>query len=252
MSIFSKKKKLKDPYGKDKRYGLDFIKDLMEGGTPNMPTQQTAGLTDTQRRIQAGVGEQYDDLNANYGIAQNYLTDVIGGQYDPRTSDFYKGLRQEGEDFKTSSTNQIRQGANLGGMLQSTPRMAVEAENRRKIDRNTLTQLGGMYETERGRMGQAAEGLGRLDAARTVNTGNLQAIADLERQIEQDRNNAVYSQAMETVTFPYRYQMQLATAMIGASTPYMTGGGPKNWVSDTAMAMELGSSAAKMMAGVPA
>jgi hypothetical protein len=249
MSLFTKKTKIKDPYAGDKRKGLDFLTGLMQGGTPDIPTRGIADLTDTQRRIQAGVGDQFSDLNENYGTARDYLTEVVGGGYDPRTSDYYKGLRQEGEDFKADARTDIRQSANLGGMLQSTPRMAVESEMTRKTDRDTLTRLGSMYETERGRMGQAAEGLGRLDANRVAMTSNLQAIADLERRIEQDRNDAVYNQAMQTITFPYQYQAQLANSLIGASDPYMTGGGPKGWVTDTAGIMKLGAAAAGMPGG---
>jgi hypothetical protein len=251
MSLFTKKEKRKDPYAGDKRRGLDFLTGLMQSGTPDMPTRDIAGLTANQQRIQAGIGDQYDDMNVNYGTARDYLTNIISGGYDPRTSDFYKGLRQEGEDFKADAVTDVRQSANLGGMLQSTPRMAVEAETVRKTDRDTLTRLGGMYETERGRMGMAAEGIGRLDMNRIAMTGNLQAIADLERQIEQQRNDAVYNQAMETITFPYRYQAGLANSLIGASDPYMTGGGPKGWVTDTAGIMKLGASAAGMMGGMP-
>lgn len=251
MGIFTKKTKRKDPYAGDKRTGLNFLTDLMKSGTPDIPTRQVEGLTATQQRIQAGVGERIGDLNANYGTAQSYLTDVISGQYDPRTSDFYKGLRQEAGDLKTEAATDIRQGANLGGMLQSTPRMAVEAESGRKIDRDLLTMLGGLYETERVRQGQAVSQLGTLDAQTAATAGNLQQIADLERQIEQERNDAVYNQAMQTITFPYQYQAQLANSLIGASAPYMTGGGPKDWVTDTAGFMKLGASAAKMMTPAP-
>jgi hypothetical protein len=38
---------------------------------------------------------------------------------------------------------------------------------------------------------------------------------------------------MQTIQFPYQFQTQLAAQLIGASTPYMTGGGQSNWVTDT-------------------
>jgi len=225
MGLFTKKTKIKDPLAAEKAQAGKYLAGLLEEGTPDIPTREVTGQTDTQRRIQAGVGEQYADVERSYDIGWDYLTDIIGGQYDPRTSDYYKGLRQEAADIKGEAMTDIRQSSELGGMLQSTPRMAVESETGRKIDRDLLTQLGGMYETERGRMGQAVEGLSRLDASRAAVTGNLQAIADLERQIEQERNNAVYTQAMETVMFPYQNMINVANSIFGGSQPIVTGGG---------------------------
>lgn len=225
MGLFTSKTKVKDPLAGQKAEAANWLLDLLKSGTPNIPIQQIAGLTDTQQAIQSGLKSQYANLNANYDTARGYYTDVINDQYDPRTSDYYQGLRQEAGDLKTEASNDVRQSANLGGMLQSTPRMAVESENRRKIDNQTLTLLGGMYETERNRKENAIGNLGQIDAQQAQSTGMLSQIADQERSIEQARNDALYNQALQTILFPYQYQAQLASAIFGASQPVVTGGG---------------------------
>jgi len=225
MGLFTKDTKIEDPLAGEKKRAAGFLEDLMQQGTPDIPTQQVAGLTPLQQILQGNMQGQVNAANQNYGEVRDYYRDVLDGGYDPRSSDFYKGLRQEADRMKTEETTNVRQSANMGGMLQSTPRMAVESDARQQIDNQTLQLLGGLYENERGRQGQAATALPQLDAQRTQTTGAMQSIADVERQIEQQRNNAMYQQALQTVLFPYQYQANLANMIFGGSQPVVTGGG---------------------------
>ncbi len=224
MGLFTSKTKITDPLAGQKTEAANWLLDMLKRKV-DVPERQTADLTDLQKMVQSGLQGNYADVNENYDTARGHFTDVVNNQYDPRSSDFYKGLRTEAQDLKTESNTDIRQSANLGGMLVSTPRMAVEAENNRKIDNSTMTQLGGLYENERNRKDYAASNLGTLDSNRIANSGNLQAIAELERQVETERYNAIYEQALMDVVFPYQYQAGLASAIFSGSQPIVTGGG---------------------------
>jgi len=239
MGIFSNDTRVTTPFKQQKTTAVNYLRDLITGGTPSLPTRQVTGLNELQRIIQSGLQDQYGDMNANYDTARGHYTDVVNNKYDPRTSDYYEGLRAEARDLKTESTNDIRQSANLGGMLHSTPRMSVEAENNRKIDNQLLTLLGGMYENERSRVDAAAGELDNLDANRTANAGNRQAIAELERQIQQEREDAMYNQVLQTVMFPYTYMANLVPAITGAGQPYAEGGG----LTDLGFVASMGTSA---------
>lgn len=225
MGLFSSSTKVSDPLKKQKREAADILLNLMRQQQPNIPTQGTAGVTGQQQSLLASLGGMQGDMNANYGQARDYYQDILGGGYDPRNSDFYKGLRQEADVLRNQGNTAIKQQASAGGMLHSTPVTGNIAQNNRAIDNQLLTQLGALYENERGRMGQAAQGLTGLDQQRTQMTGQMAAVADLERQIEQQRQSALYQQAYETVMFPYQQQRQLASAIFGGSEPVVTGGG---------------------------
>lgn len=243
MGLFSSSKKVKvvDPLASQKKEAANYLLDLAKSGTPNLPTQGVANLTDTQRLVQSGLKSQYRNANDSYDSASNYYADVLNGSYDPRTSDFYKGLRQEADQLKTGEQTKIRQGASLGGMLQSTPRMGVESRARQDIDTQTLKMLGGLYENERSRMNEAATRLPLVERERVDTNANINAIADQERAIEQARNDALYNQALQTVLFPYQYQANVASSIFnGHVDTAMTGGG----MTDLGFLLSAGASAA--------
>lgn len=236
MGLFSSSTKVKDPLRYEKKEAAGFLLDLMRGGTPDIPQQQVAGLTSDQQKIQGQLGGYLDDTNANYGQARDYYRDVLAGGYDPRTSDFYKGLRAEAGQLKADTNTAIKRQAAGAGMYHSSPTSANIAANERQVNNALLTQLGGMYENERTRMGQAAQGVQQADAQRVQTTGQVGSLMDVERQIEQARNDALYNQALQMVMFPYQYQTQMASAIFGGSQPVVSGGG----MNDFGMLAQMG------------
>ena len=149
MGLFSSKTKVKDPLKAQKLEAANILMDLMRGGTPDVPQQQVAGLTPQQQQLQGQLGGYLDDTNANYGQARDYYRDVLAGGYDPRTSDFYKGLRAEAGQLKADTNTAIKRQAAGAGMYHSSPTSANIAANERQVNNALLTQLGGMYENER-------------------------------------------------------------------------------------------------------
>jgi len=185
-------------------------------------------MTNDQSALLGSLGDYGQQVQGNYDQATDYYKGVLGGGYDPRNSDYYKGLRQEAGQLKADSNTAIRRQAAAGGMLQSSPTQAQIGDNERQVNNTLLTQLGGMYENERSRMGQAAQGLQQADSQRLQATGQVASLMDMERQIEQQKMDALYNQALQTVMFPYQYQAGLANSIFSGSQgsqPIVTGGG---------------------------
>jgi hypothetical protein len=115
-------------------------------------------------------GEQY---------ATDWMRKALEGNYDPRTSDYYQGMRTQIYDDLDKAKTGVRQSAALGGMLASTPRIGQEATLERKALNDVSTLLGGMYETERNRLQQLAP---QYMTAAGVERGIQQAELDKQYQ----------------------------------------------------------------------
>lgn len=87
-----------------------------------------------------------------YGL--NHMLGILQGNYDPRTSDFYQGMRTQALENLQNALTGTRQAAAAGGMLASTPRIGQEAQLQRQTANDLNTLLGGMYERERDRIQQ--------------------------------------------------------------------------------------------------
>jgi len=249
MGLFSstKAKAKLNPRAQESKVGGQWLMDFMKswgtpGSSPQYPVQGVEGLTPMQQLIQNSLGDYLGSANANYDLATGQYKDTLSGAYDPRTSDYYRGFRQEAEDLRKGSTTAIRQRANMGGMLQSSPAEAVEAENNRMVNSTILKELGRMFEGERDRQERAAGSIQGADAQRLSTTAGVNALADLPRAIEQDRLNAAYEAAMQTLLHPYLYQSQIAQAMMNYSPgTWMKAGGPSEWTKAMSVAGDVTS-----------
>lgn len=222
----------------------NYLVDLMNRNI-DAPQQEVAGLTEEQKAVQGDTENVIASTNRGYQEANNYLQEVLGGNYDPRTSDYYKGLRNEAETFKADSNAALKRRSQAGGMMYSTPAAGLQAENTRRIDDRTLRQLGGLYENERDRMGQAATGIGQVDAQQISNLGAGNQLLDQQRGIEQARLNAQYQEAMTELLAPYQYQAPLASPVLQEQRYFYksnSGGGMMGGI--------LGSAAGGLLGGI--
>jgi len=206
-------------------YGAQTLQNLA-GQTPTIPQQGVAELTPMQQLIQSQLGPMLDTINQSGREATDYYSDVLGGDYDPRTSPYYEGLRQESERLQGQGVTSLRQRAELGGMLQSSNAAGVEGQFVNQSNAAFLKELGGLYETERNRQGQAAEGIQRAGAQQVQNVAAVGGIADQQRVIEQAQQDALYQQLITQILFPYEHQAEWAAALMGMpGGVQVTGGG---------------------------
>lgn len=184
------------------------------------PTFQVPELTEQEKAIQSMSAGTLQSGGALYDQMMKYYSDVLAGGYDPRTSTYYSGLRQESEDLKAQSNSALLRGQQRGGMFGSLPNQRVLSENTRKYDTALTTQLGGLYENERSRMGQAAAAIPQAEGQRISNLGAGYQIAQTERMVEAQKAQAEYDQIVNTMLAPYQYQYQLAMALLSEQRYY--------------------------------
>jgi len=147
-----------------------------------------------------------------YTLGMNKIKNILGGEYDPTTSPYYEGLKEESARFEEKGAGDIRQRGQMGGMLYSEPAMGIESDFRGQIGTGLTKELGRLFESninreasmipsllgysqaKTGMMGQALSGIGGLsglagksgDIARQERIGGLSGLAgksgDIARQ----------------------------------------------------------------------
>jgi hypothetical protein len=205
MGLFTKSKSLKFkkiPSTPEQNQARSYLEGLYQKDL-QYPTEQIADLTGTEQQIQGQLPDYLRNTQADYETGRSYLNDVLAGGYDPRSSDYYAGLRQESEQLKAGSQNEIRRQSQKAGMARSTPSLGIQADVGEKYDTQTLKNLGALYENERMRMGQAAAGLGQLSSQYIGNVGAAESIAETERFVQQDRMRAMFTAAVQNMLAPY-------------------------------------------------
>ena len=244
MGLFSssKSKTKLNPRTKESRAGGSWLMDFMKRWESDYPQRQIAGLTDLQGADQGRLADYQSKGTEGYNLAMDQTRRTLAGDYDPRTSDFYKGFRQEAEQVRGKSNEAIRRRGQAGGMLQSSPYANIEAQANRELDSFMLRKLGEMYENERGRQDTAANRAGNLGQQQFGNLLAGQSMAEMPRLIEQMRNAAIYDEQIQELLHAYTYQAQIATSMMGY-TPgtYSQPGGPSEWTKAMSVVSDVSS-----------
>lgn len=242
MGLFSAKKeetKL-NPRAEESTKGGSWLMKFMKRWESNYPQLQVAGLTGLQRADQGRLADYQSRGTEGYNLAMDQTRKTLAGDYDPRTSDYYKGFRQEAEEVRGKSNEAIRRRAQAGGMLQSSPYANIEAQSNRELDSFMLRKLGEMYESERGRMDMAANRAGDLGQQQFGNLLAGQGMAEMPRLIEQMRNAAVYEEQIKELLHAYTYQANIAMGMMGYSPGvYTQPGGPSEWTKAVSVANDV-------------
>ncbi len=234
------------PRTKESKAGGSWLMDFMKRWESDYPQLQIAGLTDLQRADQSRLADYQSKGTEGYNLAMAQTRKTLAGDYDPRTSDYWKGFRQEGEQVRGKTTEAIRRRGQAGGMLQSSPYANIEAQAGRELDSFMLRKLGEMYEHERGRMDTAADRAGNLGQQQFGNLLEGQGMAARPQMIEQLRNIAIYEEQIKELLHAYDYQAKIAMDMMSYSPgTYQTEPSPSGWTQAVSVATDIG----KMYAG---
>lgn len=148
------------------------------------------------------------------------LEATLSGRYDPRTSDLYKGFREESRMEEEAGVSRLRRGAQKGGMFYSGPSMRSEATLRSRAGAARTSMLGGLYERERERKAAAVPQLmegGQMPAKQAAIGMQL---GGLEREIEQARYQAQYQRIMQRLMWAYQVKMPVAETLFQMSPDY--------------------------------
>jgi len=151
------------------------------------PTQQIAGLTDTEQ------------------MGQGILSQIAGGGafQDPRSNPYYLGLRQQNDIDYGEGLAQLRNRQNATGMYNSSGAYRGEADYSAKNNAYMNSILGQLYESERSRDNPYT----RMAA--------ISQYGSLPRLLEQARLDAEYNKSVQDLLAPYQYQLPIWQQMVG-------------------------------------
>ena len=153
--------------------------------TPTLPTVSLPGVSpEEQQLLTQGMGLIQELISGEmpeaFKIGMDKIKNILGGEYNPLTSPYYQGLKEEAARFEKKGVSDIRQRSQLGGMLYSEPAMGIEAEFSGILGTGLTKELGRLYEAdvgrqagmipqllgyaglEQGRKGQALAGIGAM------------------------------------------------------------------------------------------
>lgn len=120
-------------------------------GQLSAPSTTAENTAQTQLTQFQGMGTP-----STLSAANKYNTDVLQGSYDPRQSPYYTAMKEQILRDAQEAGAAVRHNAASSGMLHSDPRHIQERKLTENVSSQLAQLLGGIYENERGRMGQAA------------------------------------------------------------------------------------------------
>ena len=231
MGLFSSSdSKIEIP--KQVKTGMDFMADLL-GTAPTIPTQQIAGLSDSELQAQQALSQLLGTpaTGEGYAAASAELMRTIGG-IDIQSDPYFGAVSREALAAGQLETNRVGRGLQLTGNLSSTSGRDVLGRSVAQTQSNVANALAPYAEAERGRQFASAGQLAGLDALSQemlMNQINMGATVGAQpRLIEQAGADAEFRQQLQQVLFPYEVQGGIASNLVSGGGQFATvsGGDP--------------------------
>lgn len=233
---------------------MEALEELAYGGLPTLPGvtlpsyPTLPGMAAEEKKLLGYGMSAIEKLMSGvmpeaFGIGMEKIKSILGGEYDPLTSPYYTGLKEEAARFEEKGISDIRQRSQLGGMLYSEPAMGAEAEFRGILGTGLTKELGRLYEADIGRQagmvpqllgyagleagmpGQALAGIGAISPLAGVERGiaTQQALGGFGVGTQQALSD--WEVAMQQTMLPYTAQAPLLQALADYGTWYQ----PQQW-----------------------
>ena len=200
--------------------------------TPNLPTVSLPGISGTEQSLLNQGMSLIKELTSGempeaFKIGMNKIKNILGGEYNPLTSPYYKGLKEEAARFEQKGVSDIRQRSQLGGMLYSEPAMGAEAEFKGVLGTGLTKELGRLYESDVGRqagmipqlLGYAGLEQGRKGAALS-GIGALSPLAGKGGDIARQQAMLNWGVGTQQAMFPWQYQAPIQQYLADWGTFY--------------------------------
>ena len=199
---------------------------------PTLPTVSLPGPTGAEQQLLTqGMGLIQELISGEmpeaFKIGMDKIKNILGGEYNPLTSPYYQGLKEEAARFEKKGISDIRQRSQLGGMLYSEPAMGVEAEFRGILGTGLTKELGRLYEADVGRQaGMVPQLLGYagLEQGRTgqalAGIGAMAPLAGKGGDIARQQEMLNWQQQTKQAMFPWEYQAPIQQFMADWGTFY--------------------------------
>jgi len=203
---------------------MDKLTELM-GRDVTLPTVDLPKLSDQEKKL-VDWGTSIIEKMMGAGTPEPYelglekIKSVLGGEYDPRTSPYYEGLKEETARTEAKGISGIRQRSQLGGMLYSEPAMGAEAEYRGILGTGLTKELGSLYEADINRqVSMIPQLLGyagyesAMPGQKIETLKSFAPMAGQERDIATKQALADWEVATQQELFPFNYQAPIAQYM---------------------------------------
>lgn len=215
------------PLSKTQKQARTYIEQLLAGGTPDMPTRGIAGMSDAESQAQTILQRYLSGAPEGYDEGMEHLRGTLAGGYDPRTSQYYQGLREQSAMDEADAVAALRRGSQAGGMFYSDPSMRAEGTLRSRYGASRDALLGGLYRDDLKRRDAAVPQLMRYGQMPAMQAAQGMQLGGLPRQLAQAGENANYQTLLQRVMFPYTHGSNLAGQLFDMKADtYMTPGGP--------------------------
>jgi hypothetical protein len=202
------------------------IEELSKQPYQRYPTEERFAEFPYQQQLQGTLGDYINRApQPLHQEAESQLMGTLQGDYDPRTSPYYKSLREQALREEQEAVNRLKREGVATGMLQSSPYVRAEAELRGDTASKLSELLGGMYENERGRMIEAvpqAMEVGQYQEGQPLQTAQaISAISPILKQLMEEPKAFDYQQFKEEQAWPYAVQVPLLQQLLGYAPWYM-------------------------------
>lgn len=210
--IFKAKTSLRDVRTKQAKTGADYLASLLTGGTPTIPTEEIAGMSDAEKLAQqlamqygSSEGEGLDTLRSIAAGSDNILD-------DPTISALMEAIGKRGDlTANRLSRSLMLRGGTGGAGRDMLGRSVTDTQN------EMLSTLAPYATAAKNRQLSAAQLLNQLGENSTLNRLNaLSATGSLPRTLQQMQNTANYNQALQQILFPYTYGASVAGTLSGS------------------------------------
>ena len=227
-SLLGKGKKAKYKEPKEMGEARRYLRDLMNQGTPALPTREIAEMTPLEERGQTILGEYADQrLPETFTTGQSELLKTARGGYSDLTqSPFFQPIINTINRTSNEQMQNLLRRLQLGGMGLSTPGGKQVAQGVAQGSEAVMTALAPYADAERQRQfGAIPQLLQYADYEMDQPLNILNAIAaygGLPRQIQQEQYNAAYQPLYEETMFPYTTGADLARGILGTGVGQVT------------------------------
>lgn len=209
MGLLSSSTKKVDVRTPEAKSADKWLQSILKQGTPDIPTEQIAGMSDAEKMAQKLVteygGGQAEGLDTLRAISQG-STDIT---QDPTIQALMATITKSGSE----EANRL----NRSLMLRGSRGSAAQDELGRSVtqtQQSLMSTLAPYAEAAKNRQMSAAQLLNQLGESSTLNRLNaLSTTGSLPRTLQQLQNTANYQKLMTEVLFPYQQGTQVASTI---------------------------------------
>lgn len=224
MGLFTKDVKIRTPV--QTREAAKALLKLGTAAVPGIPTREVAGLSELEQQARGLAGQYGTAPSAEVESAISALTEAGQGVESildiPEYEALYKQVLEQGR----LEANRLGRTLQLSGNASSGSGANVLGRQVEQTQQNLLATLAPYTSAERGRSLEAITGAAGMRTADTQGRlAALSQVGELDRSLEQLRNDAAYAAVMQQIEFPYQYQVPALQAAAGAQPTAVKGGG---------------------------